>query len=201
MNPDLFQPPLRLARPEDAHRLAELANEAGEGIPAYFWSLAAGPGADLLAVGAKNVLSETDNFSYRNMVVVEADGQVVAMVLAYPLPQENEAVGWDDLPPLVRPLIELEQQAPGSFYINMLATLAEYRGRGYGSRLLAAAERMARQAGCRELSIEVFEENTGAVRLYQRHGYRIRDRRPVVPHECYPYTGDVVLLIKPVEGR
>ncbi len=48
------------------------------------------------------------------------------------------------------------------------------------------ANRLASEAGCKELSIEVFEQNEGALRLYKRHGYRIVARRPVVPHPCYP---------------
>jgi ribosomal protein S18 acetylase RimI-like enzyme len=47
-------------------------------------------------------------------------------------------------------------------------------------------------AGCEESSVEVFEQNEGAVRLYERHGFRIVARRPVVPQPCYPYGGDGV---------
>ena len=51
-------------------------------------------------------------------------------------------------------------------------------------------------AGCEESSVEVFEQNEGAVRLYERHGFRIVARRPVVPQPCYPYGGDGVLVTR-----
>jgi hypothetical protein len=41
-------------------------------------------------------------------------------------------------------------------------------------------------------------EAVGAARLYQRLGYRIRDSRPVVPHESHPYNGRIMLLTRPV---
>lgn len=54
----------------------------------------------------------------------------------------------------------------------------------------------AENAGCTLLSIEVFRQNSGAVRLYQRLGYVVTETRPVIPHPCHPYTGELVLLTK-----
>ena len=44
----------------------------------------------------------------------------------------------------------------------MLATSAEFRGRGHGARLLAVAESLARDTGKSGLSIIVSEANAGA---------------------------------------
>ena len=47
------------------------------------------------------------------------------------------------------------------------------------------------------MSIQVYEQNVGAVRLYTKLGYEIAAREPVRLHPCQPYyTGDVLLLIK-----
>jgi ribosomal protein S18 acetylase RimI-like enzyme len=171
---------------------------AGEGIPAYLWSLSAKEGQPPIDVGTERATREGTNFSYRNAVVAEQDGEVVGMVLAYRLPEAEETANLDELPELLRPLVELELLVPRTFYINALATLPEYRGQGLGSELLEVANRLALESGCDELSLEVFEQNEGAVRLYERHGYRISARRPVVPHPCYPYDGDVVLMTRKV---
>jgi ribosomal protein S18 acetylase RimI-like enzyme len=171
---------------------------AGEGIPTYLWSLSAKEGQQPLDVGAERAIREDKNFSYRNAVVAEQNGEVVAMVLAYRLPEAEEAVNLVELPELLRPLVELELLVPRSFYINALATLPAYRGQGLGSKLLEPANRLALEASCDELSLGVFEQNDGAVRLYERHGYRIAARRPVVPHPCYPYDGDAVLMTRKV---
>ncbi|PRX99780.1 GNAT family N-acetyltransferase [Allonocardiopsis opalescens] len=52
-----------------------------------------------------------------------------------------------------------------------LAVAEAARGRGVGGALLDAAERRARAKGHRKLSLRVLGTNTGAVRLYERHGY------------------------------
>jgi ribosomal-protein-alanine N-acetyltransferase len=46
------------------------------------------------------------------------------------------------------------------------------RGRGHGARLLADAERRARQAGAEALRLEVRVDNAAAVGLYEARGYR-----------------------------
>lgn len=171
---------------------------AGEGIPAYFWEQAAKPGQDILEVGTQNVELVDQNFSYRNVQIAEIDGKVAGMMLAYRLPKAEDAEDLQAFPEFVRPLVELEQCVPGSFYINMLATYPSYRNRSVGTALMATVDRLAAEAGCSLSSIEVFEQNEGALRLYQRLGYQIRERRKVIPHPCHPYEGDIVLLTRPV---
>jgi ribosomal protein S18 acetylase RimI-like enzyme len=46
------------------------------------------------------------------------------------------------------------------------------RGRGIGEALLAAAESAAQKHGCPRLRLEVRQDNAGAIRLYERHGYQ-----------------------------
>jgi ribosomal protein S18 acetylase RimI-like enzyme len=48
----------------------------------------------------------------------------------------------------------------------------EARGRGLGEALLGAVERAARASGRRRLRLEVRQDNAGAIRLYERLGYR-----------------------------
>lgn len=55
----------------------------------------------------------------------------------------------------------------------------DWRGRGIGQHLLAAAEAAAREAGCSFIELSVDEENTGARRLYARQGF-IEDRREIM---------------------
>ena len=55
----------------------------------------------------------------------------------------------------------------------------DWRGRGVGHRLLAAAEEEARRAGCSFLELSVDEDNTGARRLYGSQGFA-EDRRELM---------------------
>lgn len=187
---------LRPACKTDCRRLAELAAIAGEGIPEYLWTLMAQPGERPIEVGARRAASEDADFSYTKAIVAEHTGTVAAMVLAYPLPAISDAAAMEEYPAIVRPMIELELAVPGSYYINMLATLPGFRGRGLGSLLLEAVAAKAGTTGCRELSVGVFEQNSGAVRLYQRHGFREAARRRAVVHPCHPYDGDVLMLTR-----
>jgi ribosomal protein S18 acetylase RimI-like enzyme len=56
--------------------------------------------------------------------------------------------------------------------IHDLAVLPGHRGQGVGHALLAAAEQMARGAGCCKLTLEVQEDNLPARRLYARFGFQ-----------------------------
>lgn len=188
----------RPATLEDCRAIAELALMAGEGIPGWFWAQDARPGEDLIDAGARNAASEHANFSYRNTRIACVNREVAGMLLAYRLPDADESEDLDALPAFIRPLVELEQCVPGSYYINMIATYPRFRNRSIGTGLMGLVDGLARQAGCTLSSLEVFEENEGALRLYRRLGYTPVERRPVVPHESHPCTGDIVLMTRAV---
>ncbi len=189
---------IRKASSSDVNDIAKLALIAGEGIPAWFWKQSAAEAQNIEDVGATKLLSATDNFSYRNAHVAVIDGKVAGMILAYRLPDEEHAEDLDDLPQFIRPLVELEQCVPSSFYINMIATFPQYRNMSIGTQLMDIVDRLAIDAACSLSSIEVFEQNEGALRLYQRLGYEVAEKRRVVPHECHPYDGDLLLLTRRV---
>jgi ribosomal protein S18 acetylase RimI-like enzyme len=54
----------------------------------------------------------------------------------------------------------------------------DFRGSGLGSRLLEAAEKDALDNECVIMRLEVRKDNESAIRLYQRHGYRLFDTVP-----------------------
>lgn len=193
-------PLYRAARKDDARALAQLIEIAGEGIPGYLWAQQARDGRTALDVGAERAARDDANFSYRNAVVAHLDGKVAGMLLAYRLaaPSAEDLAALPEIPPLLRPLVELEYRVTGTFYVNALAVFEPWRGQGIGAALLAIAETRAREAGCSELSVQVFAENEGAHRLYRRRGYVVADRRPIIAHPCYPYSTEVLLLTRPV---
>ena len=89
-------------------------------------------------------------------------------------------------------------EAPGSWYICAMALFPEFRGQGLGTKLLAIARSQAQDRGFNELSLLVFEQNTGAVRLYERNGFKTVDRAAAVPHKFIQYTGNILLMTAPV---
>jgi ribosomal protein S18 acetylase RimI-like enzyme len=62
--------------------------------------------------------------------------------------------------------------------VHDVAVLASYRGQGVAERMLALAEKIARQRGACKLTLEVLSGNAGAVRLYQRVGFAAYELDP-----------------------
>jgi ribosomal protein S18 acetylase RimI-like enzyme len=58
-----------------------------------------------------------------------------------------------------------------------MAVAPEWRGRGVGSALLAAAIEWARQRGLHKLSLTVFPHNAAAIALYRKFGFVEEGRR------------------------
>ena len=193
----MSEPLFRPARRTDATALAMLVDIAGEGMPSYMWSGMKAPGQSLLEFGRSRAQRDTGGFSWRNGTVAEIEGEVAACLIDYRIDDPYDAGNPDELPPFVRPLVQLEAKAPGSWYVNVLAAFPEFRGRGLGAHLLAVAEERARQNKARELSLIVASENVGAVGLYGRTGYRETARAPLVAFPGCAHGGDLVLMVKP----
>jgi ribosomal protein S18 acetylase RimI-like enzyme len=189
---------LRAATKQDARALAELIDIAGEGFGRYLWSQAAAPGEDPLDIGVRRAQREEGGFSYRHATISEIDGKTAGLLLGYRLASPYLTGDLAALPAMVRPLVELEAEAPGSWYVNALAAYPEFRGRGVGTRLLAEAERIGGSANASTLSLIVAEQNEGAKRLYLRTGYREAARRPLVPFPGLAHRGDWVLMTKKI---
>ncbi|MEO8275572.1 MAG: GNAT family N-acetyltransferase [Thermoanaerobaculia bacterium] len=84
-------------------------------------------------------------------------------------------------------VIEIDGVSAGRLYLRHgttdsriidLAFLPEFRGRGFGSRILAGLAREADAVG-RTLSIHVEVFNTGARRLYERFGFGLDEDKGV----------------------
>lgn len=58
------------------------------------------------------------------------------------------------------------------FHIDVLAVVSSSRGMGIGTALMQKAEEKAESEGKRMMSLGVIAENDGAIRLYERLGYR-----------------------------
>lgn len=186
----------RPATPEDAEALARLIDMAGHGLPRWVWALSLAPDGDVFAAGVERARRATGGFSYRNAEVLADEGGVAGMALGYRLDDPYDADGVEDLPPPIRPLVELEAEAPGAWYLNAVAVMPERRGQGLGSRLLARAEERARDSGADAIALIVEQVNDGAVRLYERTGYVVVARRPIARWAEDAPDGDWLLMRK-----
>lgn len=188
---------IKPAMPGHARELAYLVNLAGEGLPYYLWSQSVFPGQSPFDVGQQRACRETGGFSYRNGHVIEANGHAVSTIIGYQLPDTFDPQEWEGAPKPVLPLLELEAYAPSSWYVNVLATFKEFRGRGFASTLMLFAESLAKASSCQEISLIVAEHNP-AKQLYEKLGYHARASREIVQYEGCEQTGLWILMVKPI---
>ena len=188
---------IREAQASDAAHLVRFINMAADDLPLHFWQRSVGPDGDPWALGRERAARDTGNFSFRNAWLAEMDGQVAACLLGYPAEDEPGPIN-PDTPPIFVPLLELEAMAPGSWYLNVLATYDSFRGKGCGSALLAKAEEIARERGHKTISLIAEDTHQDAVRLYRAKGYREVARRPVVKGDWQVDASEWILFIKPL---
>ena len=184
---------LRPARATDAAVLAELVNHAGEGLPLYLWRKMAKPGQSPWQVGIQRAGRHDGAFSFRNATIVEHGGQAAGALIGYAISSAPGPIP-RDMPPMFVPLQELENEAPETWYLNVLAVLPEFRGRGLGSRLLQLADETARTLGKTGVSLIVSDANIGARRLYERNAYVEIARRRMVKEDWISDGQEWVLL-------
>ena len=189
-------PFIRPAAATDAKALAQLIDIAGEGIPSWLWTRACIEGQTPLDVGIERAKRSIGGFSYTNALIAEDCGIPIGMVLSYAITDAPEGDA-NDLPAPIAPFVALEKHSIDTWYINALAKFPEHRGKGIGTRLLKAAEGSAVDSGFDVMSIQVYGENSEALRLYESQGYELAAKEPVRLHPAPPYyTGDVLLLKK-----
>ncbi len=194
---DVAEVVIRPARPEDCGDIARLFLMSSDGLAEYIWGRIAPPGASLLEVGRRRYAREGVAFSYRNCLVAEEDGRVIAMLHSFPMAPRDAAADdqGETVDPVLRPYAELED--PGSLYVSGVAVYPEHRGRGLARRLMEQARARAEALALPRVSLICFERNERAMQLYRRLGFAEVDRRTVVPHPSLHYRdGDAVLLVR-----
>ena len=179
---------IRPGRKTDARHLAVLVNYAGDGLPHYFWTKAA-DGGFAWTIGEQRAMREHGSYSYRNALIAELNGEVVGMIIFYPIAEKASAEAYAEMSPIIVPLQELEDMAVGTTYVNVLAVYPAHRGKGIGSRLLDHAANT-----CAEMSIIVTDINVGARKLYERKGFVAKAERPIIK-EDWDGRGETFILM------
>lgn len=188
----------RPARKSDASDLAVLVDIAGEGFACHLWQGLKQPGESALEFGRSRAMREQGGFSYRNSTIAEVDGEVAGVLIGY-LQEDPYPVGdLSEVAEEIRPLILLEAEAPGSWYVNVLAVFPEFHRHGLGAALLKIADDFAAKSGADELSVIVGSWNKPAASLYLRQGYQPRKSLPGVAYGDFPHDGDWVVMVKQI---
>ncbi|MEM7172038.1 MAG: GNAT family N-acetyltransferase [Pseudomonadota bacterium] len=198
--PQGLSPPCasRPATPDDIPHLAHFQVMAGDGhMEALYHDLV--PGKSVTELVARRFSFEGSTKSYRHCHVAELGDRVVGGLHCHPF----DAMANDPSDPLVpeerfavvEAFDHLDFAAVGTFHINVVAVYPEFQGQGIGTFLIKAAITQAQSQGFTKASLAVFEENAGALRLYQRHGFKEAARHPGSRHPMVKYDGDLLMMV------
>lgn len=171
---------------------AQPTHEHGLAFAGYLETAAEGAFRLMLGSGFAEVLATAylqpeHDLSYESVTFATDAGSIVGMLNAFSSEQHArsstkplvDAAGWRSLrmAALVAagyPKFRFLDRIPdGDYYVQALAVSESERGKGIGSRLLAHAEELAVSSGQARLSLHVDVRNSGAERLYGRHGLSI----------------------------
>ena len=181
----------------EAGDLANLVVMAGDGLPLVTWESMREAGETAMDVGRRRAERTDGAFSYRNADVAIRHGRVLSAIVSYPLVDAALPDSLDEIPPVFRPLVELENKAVPSWYINVLASYPDVRRQGAASALLTEAETRARSEGFNVLSRITTDVNP-ARNLYEKHGFCEVERAPMVK-DGLNYAGqEWVLMTKTI---
>lgn len=186
---------IRQATAADDADLVQFINMAADDLPLHFWRKSVGPDGDPIAYGRERARRDTGNFTYRNAWLAEQGGAVAACLLGYMADAVPGPID-PDTPAIFIPLLQLEALAPGSWYLNVLATYGPHRGHGLGTALLAHAETVARGYGATQISLIAADTHQQARHLYTAKGYVEVARRPVVKGDWQVGAAEWILMTK-----
>jgi ribosomal protein S18 acetylase RimI-like enzyme len=190
---------IRPARKSDAAEMALLMNIAGHNMPSFVWSTldVEDSVASPIETGRLRAMRDEGSFSWRNTELAEQGDEVVGLLTGYRQPDVMSAPErGSDVHPVFAPLVGLEAKAAGTWYVNALAVYPAWRGRGIGSALLQRADAHAVRTAARGVSLITADALPDAVRLYEKHGYEIREERPFVPYPGGPDCARWLLMVK-----
>ena len=189
---------IRAATPADASDMAVLVDIAAYGLASCHWrgAVTRGEGVSVLEVGRMRALRKEGSFSYLNGVMADYGGRAAGLLVGYNQPDVPEDVDPNEIDPVLRPLYELEALAVSTWYVNVLATFHEFRGKGVGTALMGEAGRIAARAGRTDLSLIAEDDNVGGIRLYERLGFKEVARRTFVPFAGSRPAEHFILMIR-----
>lgn len=176
---------IRPARPEDEELAVAVLRSSMGGLADYLYS--GDPRRPVEEYIGAMYRMGGHRFSWDLSFTGEAEGKPVGFLLSYPGRRLNglqlaliaklpALYGWSSALHVIGrllPLVNAPEAAADEYYISNVGVLPEYQGRSYGTQLMNFAEAQARAAGLFKCSLSVDEHNEGAVRLYQRLGYKI----------------------------
>ena len=134
---------------------------------------------------------ETNSFSHSCAYIAELGGQPTGLVHVVDFEEKKlgnqtlggclvKEIGWFAFLIRTPRFMIVDHLIPeigtNTYYIQHIATLKDFRGRGIGRRLLEFSEEQAIKRQLGRLMLDVESKNANAIRLYQSFGFRITQK-------------------------
>ncbi len=192
----------REGRLEDCHRIAELDDMASGGAMDYlFHDLI--PGRSPVQIVAKNFERDQYPYTYKSAIVAQYNDQVIGFALSYPAAYHTVSEEMRQYFPSER-LAHFNDffstRVEGSYYLDGLGVDPHFQRYGIGKRLIDLTKKKAGENGYPALSLITFADNDGAIKLYERCGFRTVKAIELNPHERIPHHGGCLLMNCELEG-
>ena len=186
----------RPAEKEDCAKLAKLINIASDGVVAYlFHDLV--PGMTPVQVVAHNLKNDNYPHSYRSAVVAAEETDVIGMALSYPSSYHKIT---DEMRSFF-PADRLEHfshfyssRIENSWFLDALCVVESHRGRGIGEKLISLSKEMALANGYHALSLIVFADNSLAIPVYERTGFKVVQKVELRGNEFIKHEDGCLLM-------
>ncbi|KSV77669.1 Acetyltransferase (GNAT) family protein [compost metagenome] len=169
---------IRPAEKREAAELAILVDVAAHGFASWLWYGAVLHGVTDTAFerGRNKLREEPGPGNWRDALVAEVDDEVVGLAVGYSIgPEVLEIVPKH---PVLEPLLALQRQIVGHWFIESLGVYRHQRRRGIGSALLA---KEFERAGSAPVSLITESHNDRAQALYRANGFGEAARAGAVP--------------------
>ena len=176
---------IRPALPEDGPLAADLIFSTGPDLFDFVFYRDKQKNLNLI----KRLFAEkTNSFSHSCAHIADLDGHPAGLVHVVDIEEKKfgnrtlagclvKEIGW--LAFLIRTprFVIVDHMIPeigeNSYYIQHLATVKDFRGRGVGRRMLEFCEEQAVRRQLNRLMLDVESKNANAIRLYQSFGFKI----------------------------
>ena len=145
-------------------------------------------GADYLKALEAAASAEDTQYSYRNALVAEVDGEAAGAVVGYDgALLESLRAGTLSVLKKFNPYVSVtdEETQAGEFYIDSISVFPQFRGHGIGKRLLMAMTGKGLALGCGKVGLMVDFENSEASSLYLGCGFQAVEEKFFFGHKMH----------------
>ena len=181
---------------EDCLKMAELISIASDGVLEYLLNDLV-PEMTPVQVMSKNLEKSNSIESYKNSVVALDEDNVVGMALSFPSYYHKITDEMRSFFPADR-LGHLRQyyssRVENSWMLDALGVFENYRRRGIAEKLIRLAKERAIENGYNTLSLIVFADNTLAIPLYKRTGFKVVQKIELHGNEFIKHENGCLLM-------